>query len=71
MAVEAMILRLAGASALFAQAADDQKAQPDLLTSLFGSPLLLFAMLFLVFYFIVMRPHKREQTQRKVMLAGV
>jgi preprotein translocase subunit YajC len=71
MTVEAMILRLAGVSALFAQAPEGEKPQPDLFTALFSSPLLLFAMLFMVFYFIVMRPHKREQAQRKAMLAGV
>jgi preprotein translocase subunit YajC len=74
MTVEAMILKLAGGMALFAEAPAPEGKEappPDLLTALFGSPLILFAMLFLVFYFIMIRPQKREQAQRRAMLAGV
>jgi preprotein translocase subunit YajC len=71
MSVEAMIARLAEVSTLFAQVPEGEKPAPDLMVQIFGNPILLFGMLFLVFYFIVMRPHKREQAQRKAMLAGV
>jgi preprotein translocase subunit YajC len=60
-----MFLRLAWGMALFAQQPEEPQSN--------SSPifLLLMVSLFFVFYFIVLRPQKREQAQRKAMLAGV
>jgi len=38
---------------------------------LLQGPLPLLIILFAVFYFIIMRPHSREQSRRKAMLAAV
>ena len=47
------------------------KGAPSPWESLFGSPLPLLIALVLVFYFIVMRPQRREQARRREMLAAV
>jgi preprotein translocase subunit YajC len=63
-----MLWNLAGSVALFA-ADGDQKAPGDL--SQLASPLVLFAAIGAVFYFLIMRPQRREQARRLEMLGGV
>ncbi len=62
-----MLLRLAGAAALFAQEApaggDDSRG---LLWSM--AP---FIAIFVLFYFLLIRPQRREQSKRQAMLAEV
>jgi len=67
-----MILRLAGVSALFALVEPEGEGKgPSAADLIFSPQLLLVVALFMVFYFIVLRHNKREQANRKAMLAGV
>lgn len=68
--LETMFQNLAGAMALFAEAAPgpakDAGQQGDLLQMLMP-----IALILLVFYFMMIRPQKREQTKRQEMLASI
>jgi preprotein translocase subunit YajC len=60
-----MLLRLAGGTVLFA--ADDAKADPSsFLVSIFP-----FIIIFVLFYFLLIRPQRREQSRRQTMLNAV
>jgi preprotein translocase subunit YajC len=63
--VEATLLRLAEGTALFAQ-----ETKPADNSSLWVS-LFPFVLIFIVFYFLLIRPQKREQARRQAMLGGV
>jgi preprotein translocase subunit YajC len=65
--VEAMLLRLAGGAALFAEG--DAKGGGDISTLL--PSLLPFAAIFVLFYFLLIRPQRREQSRRQAMLSAV
>ncbi len=65
--METMLWRLAGSVALFA--VDDQKPTGDV-TSLLPSLLPILA-IFVLFYFLLIRPQRREQARRQEMLGGV
>jgi preprotein translocase subunit YajC len=64
--VELVLSKLAGSMALFAE---DPKPAGDL-TSVLPS-LLPFVAIFVLFYFLLIRPQKREQSRRAEMLSGV
>jgi preprotein translocase subunit YajC len=69
--VEATLSRLASTAALFAQdpgggAAPGGGAGNDMMISL-----LPFVAIFVLFYFLMIRPQRREQARRQAMLAGV
>ena len=64
--MEAMLLKLAGSAALFAE---DPKPAGDF-TSILPS-LLPFAAIFVLFYFLLIRPQRREQARRLTMLSAV
>ena len=54
---------------IVAQAPTTQPAQPQ--PGLFGNPLILFAMLGLVMYFLMLRPQSKERKKREAMLSAV
>ncbi len=58
---------------LFAQAADAEKAQPAPggLETLFTSPLIILVLIGFLFYYMIIRPQRKEQTKRQDMLAAV
>jgi preprotein translocase subunit YajC len=65
--VSAMLLNLVGGMALFAD--DPPKAgggEGSFLVTIFP-----FVIIFVLFYFLLIRPQKREQGRRQEMLAGV
>jgi len=62
--VELALLKLAGAAALFA--ADEPKD-----VSPVWQPLLFLLPIFALFYFLMIRPQRREQARRQQMLGGV
>jgi preprotein translocase YajC subunit len=64
--VETMLWRAAGSVALFADAKPPVNESPSLLPSLL--PLVAIAVLF---YFMLLRPQRREQARRQEMLGGV
>jgi preprotein translocase subunit YajC len=65
--VGATILTLANRAALWAQDAKDGGGDPwALLSGLFP-----FILIFVVFYFLLIRPQRREQLRRQAMLAEV
>jgi preprotein translocase subunit YajC len=66
--VEAVLLRLAGGAALFA-VEDAPKGGGDP-SSLLVS-LLPFVAIFVLFYFLLIRPQRREQSRRQAMLSAV
>jgi len=61
-----MLLKLAGSAALFAE---DPKPGGDF-TSILPS-LLPFVAIFVLFYFLLIRPQRREQARRLTMLSAV
>lgn len=63
--MEALVWRLVGSAALFAADPKGGEASP------WASPLLLLITLVAVFYFIVLRPQRRDQARRQEMLSGV
>ena len=65
--METMLWKLAGSVALFAQA----KQEPVGDVSPFGGPLLLCVAMVALFYFVILRPQRREQARRQEMLGGV
>jgi preprotein translocase subunit YajC len=70
--VHATLLNLAYATALFADAAGDQAAKgPGDGSSNLLTALLPFAAIFVLFYFLLIRPQKREQARRQDMLGAV
>jgi preprotein translocase subunit YajC len=56
---------------LFAQEGDAEKKAPPGLGDLFANPLILLFLLIFLFYFIVMRPQRKEQSRRLEMLANM
>jgi preprotein translocase subunit YajC len=65
--VELALAKLAGAGALFAEGdAANPKAGGDLFTML-----LPFVAIFVLFYFLLIRPQRREQSRRQMMLSAV
>jgi preprotein translocase subunit YajC len=65
--VNATLLNLAGGVALFAQDAKDApKGSADLLQMIFP-----FVIIFVLFYFLLIRPQRREQSRRQEMLGAV
>jgi preprotein translocase subunit YajC len=66
--VDALISRLASTAVLFAQQPD--KPAGDSTLMLFQS-LLPFIAIFVLFYFLLIRPQRREQKRRQEMLAAV
>ncbi len=66
--MEATLWKLAGSAALFA-ANDPKGGGGDM--SMLAQPLLLFAVLGGLFYFLMIRPQKREQSRRQQMLGAV
>ena len=68
--MHSILMRLAEISAVLAQPGDGKETTPEAPSGINPIFILLIA-LFFVFYFIVLRPQKREQTQRKAMLAGI
>jgi preprotein translocase subunit YajC len=65
--VEATLLRLASTTALFAE--DAPKAPADPLGAF--QPLIVFVPIILLFYFLMIRPQRREQARRQAMLAEI
>ena len=65
--METLFSRLVGAATLFAQDAEKPAGEP---TDLFGM-LLPFVAIFALFYFLLIRPQRREQARRRSMLAAV
>jgi preprotein translocase subunit YajC len=63
-----MLLRLVGGAALFAE--DGPKAGAGDPSSFFVT-IFPFVIIFVLFYFLLIRPQKREQGRRQQMLAGV
>lgn len=68
--METLFSRLAVAAALFAQDAPEGGAAPDAGQSMAMS-LLPFVAIFVVFYFLMIRPQRREQARRQDMLSAV
>jgi preprotein translocase subunit YajC len=67
--VESLLFNLANGAALFAVEAEAEgakQAEPSLLVTAF--PLLLLG---LVFYFLMIRPQRRDQAKRQMMLSAV
>lgn len=65
--MEATLLKLAGTAAFFADEAPPVGGGPSaMLTSL-----LPFVAIFVLFYFLLIRPQRREQTRRQAMLAEI
>jgi preprotein translocase subunit YajC len=60
---------LAGTAALFAEEAPPGKNQDSV--GPLGSMLVPLVLLFMVFYFFMIRPQRREQTRRQAMLGAV
>jgi len=65
--VAAFLLQLAGSAALFAQEGNPPAGDPSALLP----SLLPILGVVLLFYFILIRPQRREQAKRMEMLAGV
>lgn len=47
------------------------QAQPTMLQSLLGSPLPMMVIVFVIFYFLVIRPQQKQQAQHKARIAAV
>jgi preprotein translocase subunit YajC len=73
--VETLFSRLAIAAALFAQEAPEGAAAPGGAApgdaSSMAVQMLPFVAIFVVFYFLMIRPQRREQARRQEMLSGV
>ena len=65
--VEATLLNLAGGAALFAVDGDAKGGDP----SSFAISILPFVIIFVLFYFLLIRPQRREQSRRQMMLGAV
>ena len=65
--METLFSRFVGMATLFAQEAEKPEGGS---TALFQS-LLPFVAIFVLFYFLLIRPQRREQARRQAMLAGV
>lgn len=66
--MESILLKLAGMAALFAQ--DAPPAGGDGTNSMLVS-LMPFAAIFVLFYFLLIRPQRREQARRQDMLSAI
>jgi len=70
--VGATLLRLAGTAALFAEEAPGgAPAGGGDPWGLFSSPIPVLVLIFVLFYFMLIRPQRREQARRQAMLAEV
>jgi preprotein translocase subunit YajC len=65
--VNDMLLKLAGGAILFA----DDKGTPTPDSSAFMSMIFPFVIIFVLFYFLMIRPQRREQSRRQEMLGAV
>lgn len=65
-----MLMKLAGGVALFAEEAPAGNANGGDLSSLLPS-LLPFVAIFVLFYFLLIRPQRREQAKRVAMLSAI
>ncbi len=45
-------------------------APPSVLAAIFNSPLPMFAMVFVIFYFLVIRPQQKQQADHKTKVQG-
>jgi len=45
-------------------------APPSVLATLFASPLPMLVMVFVIFYFLVIRPNQKQQAEHKAKVAG-
>lgn len=43
---------------------------PSIASAIFGSPLPMFAMVFIIFYFLVLRPQQKQQAEHKRRIAA-
>jgi preprotein translocase subunit YajC len=66
-AVEATLLRLAGAAVLFAEEAPPEGGGPSTLLP----SLLPFVAIIVLFYFLLIRPQRRDQARRQAMLSEI
>jgi preprotein translocase subunit YajC len=69
--MEAMLARLAGGAALFAEVALKGGEAPEGSPNPLGNLLFIGVAMVALFYFMVMRPQSREQARRRAMLAAV